>query len=133
MKLLEKMIPNPQPFLLNFLEGSRNMYFWNEERRHTEEKPVGKALYGTSLMAQWVKNPPVYAGDARDTLNLWGGKSPWRKKMAAPPGSLPGGSHGQKSLEGYIVHGVAKSWTQLSSWPKALYGQVSSLNAVSYT
>ena len=60
------------------------MYFWNEERRHTKEKHVGKALYGTSLMAQWVKNPPAYAGDARDTLNLWGEKSPWRKKMAAP-------------------------------------------------
>ena len=31
------------------------MYFWNEERRHTEEKHVSKALYGTSLMAQWVR------------------------------------------------------------------------------
>ena len=78
------MIPNPQPFLLNFLEGSRKMYFWNKERRHTEEKHVGKALYGTSLMAQWVENLPANAGDARGTLKAWGGKIPRRKKMATP-------------------------------------------------
>ena len=27
---------------------------------------------------------------------------------------LPGESHGQRSLAGYIVHGSQKSWTQLS-------------------
>ena len=39
------------------------------------------------------------------------GKIPWRRKW--PPISifLPGEFHGQRSLEGYIVHGVAKSHT----------------------
>ena len=32
------------------------------------------------------------------------------------PVSLPGEFHGQRSLAGYTVHGVAKSWTPLTLW-----------------
>ena len=41
----------------------------------------------------------------------WVGKIPWRRKRQPTPVFLPGKSHGQRSL---IVHGVAKSQTQLS-------------------
>ena len=34
-------------------------------------------------------------------FNLWVGKIPWRRKWQATPVSLPGESHGQRSLEGY--------------------------------
>ena len=38
------------------------------------------------------------------------------RKWQPTPVFLPGESHGQKSLMGYTVHGVAKSWTRLSSF-----------------
>ena len=45
-------------------------------------------------------------------------KIPWRRKWQPTPVFLPGESHRQRSLAGYIhtVHGVAKNWTQLSDW-----------------
>ena len=42
------------------------------------------------------------------------GKTPWRRKWQATPIFLPGESHWQRNLVG-SVHGVAKSWTQLST------------------
>ena len=45
------------------------------------------------------------------------GKILWRKKWQLTPVILPGESHGQSNLAGYItVHGVKKSWTRLSSF-----------------
>ena len=38
------------------------------------------------------------------------GRFPWRREWLPTPVSLPGKSHGQRSL-GAIVHGVTKSWT----------------------
>ena len=46
----------------------------------------------------------IFIGDASSILGL--GRSP-REEMATHS-SIPGKSHGQKSLAGYIVHGVAK-------------------------
>ena len=43
----------------------------------------------------------------------WSGKMPWRRKWQSTPVFLPGKSHGHQNLVGY-VHGVSKSWTQLS-------------------
>ena len=42
----------------------------------------------------------------------------WRRKWQSTPVLLPGKFQGQRSLAGYIVHGVAKSWTRLTehSW-----------------
>ena len=40
----------------------------------------------------------------------------WRRKWQATPVLLPGKSHGQRSLAGNTVHGVAKSRTQLSDF-----------------
>ena len=36
--------------------------------------------------------------------------------MAPHSSTLAGKSHGQRSLIGYTVHGVAKSWTRLSDF-----------------
>ena len=55
------------------------------------------------------------------------GKTSWRRKWQPTPVFLPGKSHGQSSLVGYTVHGVAKSWTRLRDftltftfiWPSA--------------
>ena len=37
----------------------------------------------------------------------------WRRKWKPTPVLLPGKSHGWRSLIGYTVRGVAKSWTLL--------------------
>ena len=42
------------------------------------------------------------------------GRFPWRRKWQPTPVFLPGESHRRRSLVGYTVHGVAKSWTRLS-------------------
>ena len=40
----------------------------------------------------------------------------WRRQWPPTPVLLPGKSHGQRSLVGCIVHGVAKSRTRLSDF-----------------
>ena len=52
-----------------------------------------------------VKNPPVSVGDMGSIPGL--GRSLWRKKWQFTPVFLPGKSHGQRSLVGY-VYGVTK-------------------------
>ena len=61
-----------------------------------------------------VKNPPVNAGNIRDTGSIPGlGRFPRRRKWQPTPVFLPGASHGPRSLVDHTVRGVAKSWTQL--------------------
>ena len=45
----------------------------------------------------------------RPRFDPWVGKILWRRKWQPTPVFLPGKSVGQRSLVGYIVHGVAKS------------------------
>ena len=59
-----------------------------------------------------VKNPLANAADTEDRgFDLWIEKIPWRRNWQPTPIFLPGESHGQKSLAGYTVQGVAKSQT----------------------
>ena len=41
----------------------------------------------------------------------WVGKIPWRREWQSTPVFLPRKFHGQRSLTGFVVHGVAKSRT----------------------
>ena len=41
----------------------------------------------------------------RPGFDLWVGKIPWRRKWKSIPVSLPGESHGQRSLAGYNLWG----------------------------
>ena len=57
-----------------------------------------------SLVAQRVKNPlPM----EETQFDPWVGKIPWRRKLQPISVFLPGEFHGQRSLVGYTVHGVA--------------------------
>ena len=60
----------------------------------------------------------------RPGLDLWVVKIPWRKKWQPIPVFLPGEFHGQRSLAGYIVHGVAKrhDWAANAFTFIGLYG-----------
>ena len=57
----------------------------------------------TSLVAHRVKKSVCSARDLG--FNPWVGKLPWRREQLAPPVSLPGESHGQRSPVA-TVHGV---------------------------
>ena len=60
------------------------------------------------------KNPPVNEGDVRDVGLISGSGRSARGGNGNPlPYSCLQNPHGQGSLVGYIVHGVAKSQTQL--------------------
>ena len=61
-----------------------------------------------SQLALVVKNPPANAGDMRLRFDPWVGKIPWRRVWQPTPVFLPGESHGQRSLEGYIPWGHKK-------------------------
>ena len=58
---------------------------------------------GASLGGSAVKSPAASAGDAR--FNPWVGKIPWRRTWQASLVSLPGKSHGQRSIAGYSPEG----------------------------
>ena len=72
-----------------------------------------------------VKGPACqYRRCKRCRFDPWVGKIPWRRERLPTPVFSPGDSHGQRSLVGYIVHRVAKSWTrlkQLSVHPSAVW------------
>ena len=67
--------------------------------------------HGASLVAQMVKKPPAKQETWVQCLSQEG---PLEKGMGTHSSILAWESHGQKSLVGYIVHGVIKSWTWLS-------------------
>ena len=70
-------------------------------------------LLWVSQVAPMVKNLPEM-----QVQFLGLGKIPWRRAWQPTPAFLPGESHGQRSLMGYTVHGVAESDTteMLTLW-----------------
>ena len=52
-------------------------------------------------MALAVRSLPASAGDVRDA-DSWVRKISWKRKWESAPVFLPGESHGQRSLVGYI-------------------------------
>ena len=80
------------------------------------------------------ENPCQCRRRKRHGFSPWVGEIPWSGAWQPTPVFLPGESHGQRSLEGAIVHGVAKSGTQLKQlsihihtcrfWPKFCSSQV---------
>ena len=61
-----------------------------------------------------VKNLPTKPGDMkRHGFDPWVGSIYWRREWQPTPVFLPGESHGQRGMVGYIVHGFTKSQTQL--------------------
>jgi len=67
---------------------------------------------GASPVVQLVKNLPFPRHTGEEGLIPKLGRSPWRSKWQATAVFLPGESHGQRSLAGYLPSiGVRESWT----------------------
>ena len=76
------------------------------ERLSLTHSKYEEGFFGGSDSKESARN----VGDPRSIPGF--GKTPWRRKWWPIPVFLPGEYQGQKSLGS--VHGVAKSWTQLS-------------------
>ena len=63
-------------------------------------------IYGASLVAQLVKNPPAMQEQRVQAL---GWEDPWIREWQPTPQFFPGKSHGQMSLVGYSLWGH-RSW-----------------------
>ena len=66
-------------------------------------------LAGPSQVALVIKNPPATTGVMRCRFDPWVRKIPWRKAWQPTPVFLPGESHKQRSLVGYISSGHIES------------------------
>ena len=74
--------------------------------------PAGasQASRAASQVVLVVKDPPVSAGDIRDTSSGLG-KSPWSRKWQPAPVFLPGKFRGQRKLAGYSPRDCKESAT----------------------
>ena len=59
-------------------------------------------------LPRWLSGKEPTCQCRRLRFDSWVGKIPWRRKWQPTPVFLPGGSHGQRSLAGYTVHGVTR-------------------------
>ena len=76
---------------------------------------AGSWHYYTDEVALAVKNPPANAGDImRGRFDSWVGKIPLEKGMATHSSILACRIPMDRGAWQATVHGVAKSWTQLS-------------------
>ena len=62
-------------------------------------------------LPRWLRKWRICLQWRRPRFDSWVGKIPWRREWLPTPVFLPGESHGQRSLVGYTVRGVTKSWT----------------------
>ena len=69
-------------------------------------------------MTQMIKNPPAMQ---ETWVRSLGREDPLEKEWLPIPVFLPGEFHGQRSLAGYTVHGVAKSQMRLKRLPLSIH------------
>ena len=60
-------------------------------------------------LPRWLSGQESTRQCRRHGFDLWVGKVPWRRKQQPTPESLPGKSHGQRSLAGYSPWGRRES------------------------
>ena len=71
-------------------------------RQAAQRLPEPTATFGLPSWLSWER---ICSQCRRPGFNPWTGKIPWRRKRLATPVSLPGESHGQRSLVGYSPWG----------------------------
>ena len=68
---------------------------------------IYRYVYGASQVALVVKNLLADAGDIIRDVGSIPQKISWRRVWQPTPVFLPGESHGQRNLVGYIVHRIS--------------------------
>ena len=74
----------------------------------------------TAGLPRWRSGKESTCQRRRHRFDPWVRKTPWRSEWQATPVFLPGKCHRQRRLLGYIVHGIAKSQTGLSTCRETL-------------
>ena len=84
-----------------------------KDRQDTEKFIMWDSIYIKGFPGGSIVN--ILLANAGDKGSIPGlGKFPWRRKWQLTPVSLPGESHGERNLVGYIQSmGLQKSQTQL--------------------
>ena len=72
-------------------------------------------LWSSLGLPSWLSGKEPTCQSRRRRFNPWIGKMPWRRKWQPTPLSLPGKSHGQRSLAGYGPWSQKKSPAWLST------------------
>ena len=113
MKYLVLCIGNRRKKQQMFFEHY-NMYAlskgnWDLER--TQRQKRMSSLNWTSLGGSVVKNSPTIQEPQETQFDPWVRKIPWRKKWLRTPISLPGESHGQRSLVGITKSDMTEQLT----------------------
>ena len=78
-------------FTLEFVAASEGCPWWLSGKVHLTVLRVSSKEAACQFRRLW--------------FNPWAGKIPWRRKWPPTPVFLPGKSHGQRSLVGYIPWG----------------------------
>ena len=109
---ISKVILKNQPHQLNFKARQVELYHHCLPLVFWFLGILSRVVVIASQLTIVVKNPPANAGDVRD-LGLIPGSE---RSFGGGHGNLLQyscleKSHGQRSLVGYTVHGVTKSWT----------------------
>ena len=65
-------------------------------------------MTGCYWLPRWLCDQESDSHCRRPGFDPWVGKIPERREWLPTPVFLPGKSHGQRSLAGYVVHGVTK-------------------------
>ena len=66
------------------------------------------ACINISGLPWWLSSRKSACQCKKPRFDPWIGKIPWRREWLPTPVFFTGKSHGQRSLVGYTVHGVAK-------------------------
>ena len=92
--------PGPNVAVIVFYEGQGSR--WQETKASTQSKQSFPVFTRASLVAQTVKYLPAMWETGVQSL---GQEDSWRRKWQPTPVSLPGESHGWRSLVGYSPRG----------------------------
>ena len=77
-----------------------------------------------------VKNLPANVGDARDMVDPWVGKIPWRRAWQPTPVFWPGESHGQRSQVCYSPRGHKELDTSEATFAHSTLGHFTVIKSI---
>ena len=106
--------------MIEWKQKSKSSYLHMVSRTQsiTMLMPLKGKLFSSMGYPRWLRREWICPQWGRPGLYPWVGKISWRRAWQPTPVFLPGESHRQRSLVGY-VHGVPKSWTWLK-WLRML-------------
>ena len=108
LQVLELPLPEAQDRFILKLYASDTSLILLPVLIRTSELKQGSLRKG---LPWWLSDKESACQCKRCRFDLWVGKIPWKRKWQPTPVFLPGKSHGQRSLAGYIQSMGLRGWT----------------------